>query len=153
MDLYFLDESKMIAPLVTIITVTYNSSKYVRDAIEGVLAQTYTNIEYIIGDDCSTDDTWSIIREYKDPRIKAYRNETNLGEYPNRNKAILMSTGEYLLFIDGDDYIYPHGLSYYVDLITKYPQAAIMTLLFHPLAPWYLQHLLPLLEFLQLKPP
>src|SRR5438105_4541179 len=100
-------------PLVTVITVTYNSAAYVRDAIESVLAQTYDNIEYIIGDDYSTDNTWQIIREYKDERIRAYRNEKNLGEYPNRNKAISLATGKYLIFIDGDDILYPHGIAYY----------------------------------------
>jgi len=111
-------------PLVTFVTVTYNSSKYVRDAIEGVLAQTYTNIEYIIADDCSTDETWQIIQEYKDPRIKAYQNETNFREYPNRNKAVDLASGEYLLFIDGDDYIYPHSLQILVNYMLDYPSAA-----------------------------
>ncbi len=106
-------------PLVTVITVTYNSSKYVREAIESVLAQNYTNIEYIIADDCSTDNTWQIIQEYKDPRIIAYRNETNLREYPNRNKAVDKATGEYLIFIDGDDYIYPHALTTLVPIMQK----------------------------------
>jgi glycosyltransferase involved in cell wall biosynthesis len=113
-------------PLVTIVTVTYNSSKYVRDAIEGVLAQAYTNIEYIVADDCSTDETWQIIQEYKDPRIIAYRNETNLGEYPNRNKAIDLATGEYLIFIDGDDYIYPHAIDYLLNYAGLFPDAAII---------------------------
>ncbi len=103
-----------VQPLVSVITISYNSSKYVRDAIEGVLAQTYTNIEYIIGDDCSTDNTWDIIQEYNDERIKAYRNKSNLGEYPNRNNAISLATGKYLLFIDGDDYLYPYALDFYL---------------------------------------
>lgn len=65
-------------PLVTVITVAYNSSAYLRVAIESVLAQSYANIEYIICDDYSTDDTWDIICEYTDARIRAYRNEKNL---------------------------------------------------------------------------
>ncbi len=113
-------------PLVTIITVTYNSSTYVRDAIEGVLAQTYNNIEYIIGDDCSTDDTWQIINEYNDSRIVKYRNETNLREYPNRNKAINLAKGEYLIFIDGDDVMYPTAIDYLMWHATKFPSAVLL---------------------------
>lgn len=113
-------------PLVTVVTVTYNSSAYVRDAIESVLAQTYKNIEYIIGDDCSTDNTWQIIQEYKDPRIKAYRNEVNLREYPNRNKAIEMAQGKYLMFIDGDDIIYPNGISVFVEYALKFPGVGLI---------------------------
>ncbi|MDX2049453.1 MAG: glycosyltransferase family 2 protein [Chitinophagaceae bacterium] len=112
-------------PLVTVVTVAYNSSLYIRDAIESVLAQSYTHLEYIIGDDCSTDDTWKIIGEYKDPRIKAYRNETNLREYANRNKAIDMATGKYLIFIDGDDVIYQHGIQFFVSQTEQFPAAAM----------------------------
>ena len=111
-------------PLVSVITVTYNSARYVRDAIESVLSQDYPNIEYIIGDDYSSDNTWDIIQEYANSHIRSYRNERNIGEYPNRNKAINLAQGKYLLFIDGDDVIYPHGISYFVDMIEPYPDVA-----------------------------
>lgn len=114
-----------IRPLVSVITVTYNSARYVTDTIESVLAQTYPHIEYIIGDDCSTDETWAIISRYKDARIRAYRNETNLREYPNRNKAIDMATGKYLIFIDGDDIIFPHGIGFFVSMMEAFPEAAM----------------------------
>lgn len=112
-------------PLVTIITVTFNSSRFVRDAIESVVSQTYTNIEYIIGDDCSTDNTWQIIQEYEDSRIKAYRNVVNLKEYQNRNKALSLATGKYVIFIDGDDVIYPHGIAYFVSHMESFPSAGM----------------------------
>lgn len=111
-------------PLVTVVTVTYNSSKYVRDTIESVLAQTYENIEYIILDDNSTDNTWDIITEYKDSRIRAIRNEQNLREYPNRNKAISLANGEYLLYIDGDDVLFTHGVAFFVEQLSAFPEAA-----------------------------
>ena len=112
-------------PLVSVVSVTYNSSKYVRDTISSVLAQTYPHIEYIIGDDCSTDTTWEIVQEYKDPRIIAYRNQSNLREYVNRNKAIQMAKGKYLIFIDGDDIIYPHAIATFVGYIEQYPDACM----------------------------
>ncbi|TDH23298.1 glycosyltransferase family 2 protein [Segetibacter sp. 3557_3] len=115
----------MDAPLVTVITVTYNSSLYVRDTIESVLSQTHSHLQYVIADDCSTDNTWEIIQQYNDPRITAYRNEANLGEYPNRNKAISYATGEYLIFIDGDDVIYPHGIAFFVNMMQQFPGAAL----------------------------
>ncbi|TRX50219.1 glycosyltransferase family 2 protein [Fulvivirga sp. M361] len=101
-------------PLVTVAMVTYNSQDYARMAMESVLASSYENFELIICDDCSKDDTWSIIGEYNDQRIRAFRNETNIGEYPNRNKCIDLAQGKYFLFIDGDDLILPHGLETYV---------------------------------------
>ena len=106
-------------PLFTVITVTYNSAQFVRDAIESILASTFTAFELIIGDDCSTDNTWEIINEYNDPRIVKYRNESNLREYPNRNKALSKAKGDWVLFIDGDDLIYPHSLSFIHEMIKK----------------------------------
>ena len=106
-------------PFFTVITVTYNSSQFVRDAIESVLASTFTDFELIIGDDCSTDNTWEIINEYDDSRIVKYRNEINLREYPNRNKALSMARGEWVIFIDGDDLMYPHALSFVNEMIQK----------------------------------
>lgn len=116
----------MEKPLVSIITVAYNSGKFIRDTIESVLAQTYTNIEYIIGDDRSGDNTWDIIQEYThDKRIIAYKNEVNLREYPNRNKAIELANGKYLMFIDGDDVIFPHGIGFFVSMMEAFPQVGM----------------------------
>lgn len=110
----------------SIITVTYNSSKFVRDAIESVLASSFTDFELIIGDDCSNDNTWDIINEYNDPRILKYRNVTNLGEYPNRNKALSMAKGEWVIFIDGDDLIFEHGLQTFHYYLTKFPNVKML---------------------------
>ena len=111
-------------PLVTVAMVTYNSSKYVRVAIESVLASTYENFELIISDDCSTDNTWEIINEYNDLRIRKYRNEENINEYPNRNRCIDLAKGKYFIFIDGDDYIYPHGLEFMTKMMENNPDCS-----------------------------
>lgn len=102
---------------VSIAVVTYNSMPYVITAIDSILASTYKNIEIIICDDCSTDGTWEAIQSYQDDRIIKKRNETNLGEYSNRNQCIEIGTGEYLIFIDGDDYLYPHGIETILKII------------------------------------
>ncbi len=111
--------------MVTIITVTYNSAKYISAAIDSILASTYTNFELIIGDDNSKDNTWQIVNTYTDNRIVKYKNETNIGEYPNRNKAINLAKGEYLIFIDGDDMIYPHGLLFMTQMLHSFPNCAM----------------------------
>ena len=116
-------------PFFTVITVTYNSSQFVRDAIESVLASTFTDFELIIGDDCSTDNTWEIINEYNDTRIVKYRNETNLREYPNRNKALHLAKGEWVIFIDGDDLIYSNALLKLNFYIEKYNNKTSMILM------------------------
>jgi glycosyltransferase involved in cell wall biosynthesis len=116
----------MPSPFFTVITVTYNSSQFVRDAIESVLASTFTDFELIIGDDCSTDNTWEIINEYDDSRIVKYRNETNLREYPNRNKALNLARGEWVIFIDGDDLIFEHGLQIFHHYLIKFPNVKML---------------------------
>jgi len=121
-------------PLVTVITVTYNSSKYINAAIDSILASTYTNFELIIGDDNSKDSTWQIVNTYTDSRIIKYKNETNIGEYPNRNKAIDLAKGEYLIFIDGDDMIYPQGLAYMTKMLHNFPDCAMA--LMYPFLDW-----------------
>lgn len=116
----------METPLFTVVTVTYNSARWVRLAIESVLNSDFRDFEYIIADDCSTDDTWSIILEYKDPRIRAWRNEKNIGEYPNRNNTIRQARGRYLLFIDGDDILYKYTLRNLKEYIHAFPEAIMI---------------------------
>ena len=110
-------------PLFTVATITYNSSKWVRQAIESVLASTYTNFEYIISDDCSADDTWEIIQQYNDYRIRSWKNVKNIGEYPNRNKVLNEAKGKFILFIDGDDILYKNSLLEYSVFIKAFPNA------------------------------
>lgn len=112
-------------PLVSVVTVTYNSSTYIREAINSILNSSYKNFQLIVGDDCSTDNTWEIISEFHDSRIVTYRNDHNLREYPNRNKAIGLARGEYLIFIDGDDMIYPHGLEFMVKMLHAFPSCGM----------------------------
>ena len=111
----------MSQPLFTVATITYNSSKWVRQAIESVLASSYTDFEYLISDDCSTDDTWEIIKQYDDPRIRSWQNESNIGEYPNRNMVLNKANGRYIYYIDGDDFIYKETLKKMSFYITSFP--------------------------------
>lgn len=99
-------------PLISIITPNYNCGRFIAQTIESVLAQTYTNWEMLIVDDCSTDDSYQIALEYaqKDPRIKVFQNEKNSGAAVSRNKAIEASQGEYLAFLDSDDLWLPEKL-------------------------------------------
>lgn len=91
--------------LVSIITPSYNSEKFIRKTIDSVLSQTYKNWEMIIVDDVSPDNANDIIEEYikKDSRIKLIRLEKNSGAAIARNKAIEESKGRYIAFLDADD--------------------------------------------------
>lgn len=102
----------MSTPLVSIITPNFNCSRFITQTIESVLAQTYTNWEMIIVDDCSTDDSYQIALEYaeKDSRIIVIKNEINSGAAISRNKAIEISKGEYVAFLDSDDLWGPEKL-------------------------------------------
>ncbi len=91
--------------LVSIITPCYNASKFVADTIQSVQEQTYGNLEMIIVDDCSTDNSVDIIRQYaqNDERIKLIASKTKLGAAKARNLAIKNASGAYIAFLDSDD--------------------------------------------------
>lgn len=99
-------------PIVSIITPNYNCSRFIAETIESVIAQTYTNWEMIIVDDCSSDGSYEIALEYEkqDSRIKVLKNVKNSGAAVSRNKAIEVSQGEYLAFLDSDDLWMPEKL-------------------------------------------
>jgi glycosyltransferase involved in cell wall biosynthesis len=115
----------MDEPLVSVLMTAYNRELYIAEAIESVLASTYTNFELIIVDDVSKDKTVEIARAYaaKDPRIKVYVNERNLGDYPNRNRAASYAKGKYIKYLDSDDKIYDFGLRYCVEQMEKAPES------------------------------
>ncbi len=90
---------------VSIAMATYNGEKFIEEQIESLLNQTYVNIEIIICDDCSTDNTFQILQDYakKDSRIKLFKNKRNLGYVKNFEKAISLCNGDYIALSDQDD--------------------------------------------------
>jgi len=96
--------------LFSIVIPTYNRAAFIGKAIDSVLAQTYRHWELIIIDDASTDNTQEVLEKYTDPRIKSYRNEVNKERSASRNRGIELATGDYICFLDSDDYYYPHHL-------------------------------------------
>jgi glycosyltransferase involved in cell wall biosynthesis len=101
-------------PLVTVITPTYNCGKYLDETIKSVLNQTYDNLEYIVIDDCSTDDTARILKQYEDVLISV-RHTVNQGEQKTINEALKMvkerSDCKYFVIVNADDLIYPGAIS------------------------------------------
>src|SRR5665647_2829415 len=98
--------------LVSVLMTAYNREKYNEEAIESVLTSSYNNWELIIVDDCSKDSTVDIAEKYArlDKRVHVYKNERNLGQFGNRNKAASYAKGVYLKYVDSDDIIYPLSL-------------------------------------------
>ncbi len=116
-----------ILPFISVLMTAYNREKYIAEAIESVLSSTYKNFELIIIDDCSTDETYKVASLYasKDRRIKLCKNEQNLGQFANRNKAIGISSGTYVKFVDSDDRIMPEGLELMGRAMQGFPDAGI----------------------------
>lgn len=98
--------------LVSIITPTWNCSRFICETIRSIQAQTYENWELIISDDCSTDDTNEVIEPYllKDNRIKYICNEKNSGAAITRNNALRVAKGKWIAFLDSDDLWMPEKL-------------------------------------------
>jgi glycosyltransferase involved in cell wall biosynthesis len=116
----------MDKPLFTVATITYNSGKWVSQAIESILSSSFSDFELLISDDCSTDNTWEIIQRYKDTRIISWRNDANIGEYPNRNKVLNRAKGKYLVIVDGDDILYRNSLFNLKTYVDYFPDLGML---------------------------
>lgn len=101
--------SRTGSPKVSVIMTSFNSSKTLAKALDGVLRQSVTNLEIFIVDDQSTDDSREVIRSLAatDSRIRYIFNERNIGTYASKNQAILQSTGQFVTFHDSDDWMHP----------------------------------------------
>ena len=97
-------------PKVSVILTSYNHAKYLRESIESVLNQTYSDFELIIGDDASTDGSWDIIQSYTDPRIYAYRHETNREGIINELVLSGRASSDYIAIHSSDDIWEPKKL-------------------------------------------
>ena len=119
----------MKLPLVSICIPTYNGAKYLSEAIDSAISQTYSNIEIVIVDDLSTDATLEIIKNYqqKDNRIKIYKNEKNIGLVNNWNSCLKQSKGEWIQFLFQDDLLDKCCIEKKIKLANKYQSSIILS--------------------------
>lgn len=124
-------------PLVTVGVITYNSSKYIIDTLNSVKSQTYQNIELIISDDCSTDDTPVLAQQWIEENghlftvAKFISTQKNLGVAGNCNNAIKAGKGVWIKILSGDDRFLPETVSGYVEFIADHPDAHLCFGKFH----------------------
>ncbi|NEU08986.1 glycosyltransferase [Flavihumibacter sp. R14] len=99
-------------PLISVALCTYNGAVYLGEQLETILSQTYSNLEIIVADDCSTDSTWHILTRYAlmDSRIKIFKNTVNLGFNKNFEKTISLASGNFIALSDQDDLWYPNKI-------------------------------------------
>lgn len=106
--------------LVSIITPSYNTAKFIGKTIESIQNQTYQNWEMIIVDDCSPDNTDDVVAEYlKDKRIKYIKNDKNSGAAVSRNRALREAKGKWIAFLDSDDLWMPEKLEKQISFMEK----------------------------------
>ncbi len=113
----------MAIPKVTVILTSFNHAKYLREAIDSVLHQTFQNYEFIIWDDASSDNSWEIIKSYSDPRIVSFRNDTSQRGIFGINKSISeIAKGEYIAIHHSDDIWQSDKLEKQFDFLQEHSQ-------------------------------
>jgi hypothetical protein len=112
-------------PQVAVLLTAYNRERYIGSSIESVLAQTFSDFELLVTDNCSTDGTLAIARQYErlDSRVRVVVNERNLGQFGNRNRAAELARAPLLKYHDSDDLMYPHCLAAMVTMLQSEPRA------------------------------
>lgn len=110
---------------VTVLMPTYNVAPYLKEAVESVLRQSYSDFDLLIIDDCSTDNTISVAQSIHDPRIRIIQNEQNLGLADNLNRGLSLIDTELVARMDGDDIAEPHWLQSEVEVLDAHPEIGI----------------------------
>ena len=100
-------------PLISVLIPNFNYVKYVAQAVDSALAQTYPNVEVVVSDNCSTDGAWELLtsRYGDDPRVRLYQNETNVGMARNFDRLLELARGRYVMCLSSDDFLLPPHLT------------------------------------------
>lgn len=109
-------------PKVSILFPVYKTAIYLKEAVDSILSQTFTDFELIVLNDCSPDNAEEIMDTYHDPRIVRYRGESNVGLGNVLNVGISMAKGEYIARMDSDDISLPQRLQFQVDFLDSHPE-------------------------------
>lgn len=118
-------------PRVSVVTPVYNGEKHLSDCIESVLAQTHSDFDYLIVNNCSTDRTLEIAQQYaaRDPRIRIHSNPELLNVVDSHNKAFSLASPEnkYIKIVGADDWLFPNCLTELVDVAEQHPTVGMVT--------------------------
>jgi glycosyltransferase involved in cell wall biosynthesis len=121
----------MTAPLVSVVTPVYNTAEHLAQCIESVLAQTCSDFEYVVQDNCSTDGSRAIAESWarRDPRIRFFANETFLGQVPNYNLALsrIAEGTRYVKVVQADDWLFPSCLAAMTALAEAHPAVGLLS--------------------------
>lgn len=114
-----------MAKRVSVIVPSYNHAPYLRECLGSALAQDYDDLEVIVIDDCSSDNSVEIAQAINDKRVQVRKNAKNLGAYATQNRAMEMATGYYIAILNSDDVWRPGKLRKQIELLEKYPEAGL----------------------------
>jgi glycosyltransferase involved in cell wall biosynthesis len=114
-------------PKLSVVMPMYNAHRFLAAAIDSILQQTFTDFEFILIDDCSTDNSVAIAESYSDARIKLYRNEENLGISRTLNKGIELAAAPLIARMDADDISYPERLQVQYAYLQAHPTCAMVS--------------------------
>jgi glycosyltransferase involved in cell wall biosynthesis len=129
-------------PLVTVAIPTFNRAVWLKQSVISALRQTYRNLEVLVSDNASTDETPEVLEELTNQKLRVIRQKTNIGLLPNWNACLAAAKGEYIVFVSDDDRIEPWMLERCVTLIKRDPQIPIVIALARSMA---LDRTLPIL--------
>ncbi|MGV8108432.1 glycosyltransferase family 2 protein [Methanospirillum sp.] len=115
----------MTDPKVTVLMSVYNGDRYLNEAIDSILAQTYTDFEFLIINDASTDSTPEILVSYDDQRIRIVTNEENLGLTKSLNRGLALARGKYIARMDADDISFSHRLEIQTEFMDQHPEIGV----------------------------
>lgn len=113
-------------PTVSVCLPAFCSERFIGEAVASVVGQTFPDWELVIVDDASPDRTWTVIESFSDPRIRAVRNDRNLGATANWNRALGLARGRFVKVLCGDDVLAPDCLRQQVDVFERAPHVALV---------------------------
>ncbi|MFA5290708.1 MAG: glycosyltransferase [Candidatus Paceibacterota bacterium] len=114
------------SPKISVVMSVYNGEPFLREAVDSILAQTFTDFEFIIVDDCSTDDSLKTLRSYRDPRIKILESSVNQGIPRQVNRGIAEARGKYIARMDSDDISLPDRFQKQYDFLESHPDFGLL---------------------------
>ncbi|CAN5280789.1 N/A [soil metagenome] len=116
-----------MSPRVSVVVPAYNNADYIERTMDSILAQTYSDIEVIVSDHSSTDDTWNLLQRYAaDPRVTLLQTEAGGGALANWNRVSQAASGEYLKLVCGDDLVSPEIIAEQLAAFDKHPDATLV---------------------------